>query len=54
MLVRAGGKAAGAIGCFRGRPILDIRGVAAALCTKFRAETQAIQALVNVGILRED
>jgi Fic family protein len=52
-LGRSGGKAAGALGCFRKRPILDIKGVAAGLNTNFPAATRAIQALVNSGILRE-
>lgn len=52
-LGRSGGKAAVALGCFRKRPILDIKGVAAALDTNFPAATRAIQALVNSGILRE-
>jgi Fic family protein len=52
-LGRSGGKAAGALGCFRKRPILDIKGVAAALDTNFPAATRAVQALVDNGILRE-
>lgn len=52
-LGRSGGKAAGALGCFRKRPILDTKGVAAALDTNFPAATRAIQALVKSGILRE-
>jgi Fic family protein len=52
-LGRSGGKAAGALGYFRKRPILDIKGVAAALDTNFPAATRAIQALVNSGILHE-
>jgi Fic family protein len=52
-LGRSGGKASGALGCFRKRPILDIKGVAAALDTNFPAATRAVQALVEQGILRE-
>ena len=52
-LGRSGGKAAGAIGCFRKRPILDIKGVAAGLDTNFPTATRAIQVLVDNGILRE-
>jgi Fic family protein len=52
-LGRSGGKAAGALGCFRSRPVFGIKGVAAALNTNFPAATRAIQALVNSGILRE-
>ena len=52
-LGRSGGKAAGALGCFRKRPILDIKGVAAALNANFPAATRAVQALVDNGILRE-
>jgi len=52
-LGRSGGKAAGALGCFRKRPILDIKGVAAALGTNFPAATRAVQALVDNSILRE-
>ncbi len=52
-LGRSGGKAAGALGCFRKRPILDIKGVAASLDTNFPAATRAVQALVDNGILRE-
>jgi Fic family protein len=52
-LGRTGGKAADVLGCFRKRPILDIKGVAAAMNTNFPAATRAIQALVDNGILRE-
>lgn len=52
-LGRSGGKAAGALSCFRKRPILDIKGVAAAMSTNFPAATRAVQALVEQGILRE-
>ena len=52
-LGRSGGKAAGALACFRKRPILDIKGVAAALDTNFPAATRAVQALVDNSILRE-
>ena len=52
-LGRSGGKAAGALSFFRKRPILDIKGVAAAMSTNFPAATRAVQALVEQGILRE-
>jgi Fic family protein len=52
-LGRFGGKAAGALRCFRKRPILDIKAVAAAMSTNFPAATRAVQVLVDNGILRE-
>lgn len=52
-LGRSGGKAAGALDCFRKRPVFDIKGVAAAMSTNFPASTRAVQALVELSILRE-
>lgn len=52
-LGRSGGKATGALDCFRKRPVFDIKGVAAAMSTNFPAATRAVQALVEQGILRE-
>lgn len=52
-LGRSGGKSAGALGCFRKSPILDIKGIAAALDDNFPAATRAVQALVDKSILRE-
>ena len=52
-LGRSGGKAAGALGCFRKRPVLDIKGVAASIDVTFPTATKAIQTLVDNGILRE-
>jgi Fic family protein len=52
-LGRSGGKAAGALSCFRKRPILDIKGVAASINVTFPTATKAIMTLVANGILSE-
>jgi len=53
MLGRSGGNATGALSCFRKRPVLDIKGVAAAISVTFPTATKAILTLVDNGILRE-
>lgn len=52
-LGRSGGKAADALGCFRKRPVLDIKGVAAGIKATFPTADKAVQILVAQGILRE-
>jgi Fic family protein len=52
-LGRSGGNAAGALSCFRKRPILDIKGVAASINVTFPTATKAIMTLVANGILSE-
>ena len=52
-LGRSGGNAAGALSCFRKRPVLDIKGVAAAINVTFPTATKAIMTLVANGILSE-
>jgi Fic family protein len=52
-LGRSGGNATGALSCFRKRPVLDIKGVAAAISVTFPTATKAILTLVDNGILRE-
>lgn len=52
-LGHAGSKAAAALGCFRQRPMLDIKRVAAALDVSFPTAAKVVQLLVDQGILRE-
>ena len=52
-LGQAGSKAAAALGCFRQRPMLDIKRVAAALDVSFPTAAKVVQLLVDQGILRE-
>lgn len=52
-LGRSGGNAAGALSCFRKRPVLDIKGVAAAINVTFPTATKAVMTLVANGILSE-
>jgi len=52
-LGRSGGSAAAALGCFRERPVFDIKGVAAGIGSTIPTATKAIQILVEQGIVRE-
>ena len=52
-LGHAGSKAVRALGCFRQRPMLDIKRVAAALDVSFPTAAKVVQLLVDQGILRE-
>lgn len=52
-LGRSGGKAPEALGCFRERPVLGIKGVTARIGVTFPTADKAIQTLVDQGILRE-
>lgn len=52
-LGRSGGNAVGALSCFRKRPILDIKGVAASINVTFPTATKAMMTLVANGILSE-